>query len=440
MTEQEVIAPEMKGGEAPEQSGSSMAELLEQGYGSSLPKRGDTVEGTIVRIRPTEILIDVGFKAEGVVTSRDLERLDPGFRKSLKVGDKIMAYVLHPENRNGDMILSLSRALMERDWQEAARIQEADEILEKTVAGFNRGGLIVNVGRVRGFVPASQITSARLSRDLDATEREGILSQLVGRELKLKIIELDRRRNRLILSERAAQREWREEQKARLLVELREGEVRRGVVSSLCDFGAFVDLGGADGLVHLSELSWRRVRHPREVLTHGQEVDVYVLGVDRDRRRIALSIKRLEKEPWSLVGEKYEVGQLVTATVTKLTDFGAFARLDEDIEGLIHISELSDERIEHPRDVVEEGQELTLRIIRLDPGRQRIGLSLRRVEEEETPALLDEEPEQVEEEETPVLLDEEPEQVEEEETPALLVEEAEQAEEEETPPEGDEAQ
>ena len=383
MEKGEVTAPEMKGGEDRGQSPDSMAELLDGGYGRLPPKRGDAVEGTIVRIRPTEILVDVGYKSEGIVTARDLDRLDSDYFKALKVGDKVLAYVLHPENRNGDMILSLSRALMERDWQEASRLFEAEEILEKPVAGFNRGGVIVNLGRVRGFVPASQIASARLGRGMDNAEREAILAQLVGRQLKLKIIEMDRRRNRLILSERAAQREWREEQKARLLTELREGEVRHGVVSSLCDFGAFVDLAGADGLVHLSELAWRRVRHPREVLSLGQEVDVYVLGVDRERRRIALSLKRLEKEPWSQVEEKYEVGQLITCTITKLTDFGAFARLGEGvIEGLVHISELSDERIEHPSEVLEEGQEVTLRIIRVDVSRQRIGLSLRRAQEE----------------------------------------------------------
>ena len=385
MEKGEVTAPETKGGEALGQSPDSMAELLDGGYGRLPPKRGDAVEGVIVRIRPTEILVDVGYKSEGIVTDRDLDRLDPEYRKSLKVGDRIMAYVLHPENRNGDMILSLSRALMESDWQEASRLFEAEEILEKPVAGYNRGGVIVNLGRVRGFVPASQIASARLGRGLDNGERETILAKLVGRDLKLKIIEMDRRRNRLILSERAAQREWREEQKARLLTELREGEVRHGVVSSLCDFGAFVDLGGADGLIHLSELAWRRVRHPREMLSLGQEVDVYVLGVDRERRRIALSLKRLEKEPWSRIEEKYDVGQLVTCTITKLTDFGAFARLDEDIEGLVHISELSDERIEHANEVLEEGQEVTLRIIRIDVSRQRIGLSLRRAQEEEIP-------------------------------------------------------
>ena len=210
-----------------------------------------------------------------------------------------------------------------------------------------------------------------------------MLSQTVGQKLALKIIELDRRRNRLILSERAAQREWRQDQKERLLDELAEGATRHGVVSSLCNFGAFVDLGGADGLVHLSELAWRRVEHPSEVLRVGEEVDVQIIGVDRDRRRIALSIKRLQPEPWSTVEERYQIGQLVTGKITKITDFGAFAQIDEDIEGLIHISEISDERIAHPKDVLQEGQEQTVRIIRIDADRQRMGLSLRRVDDSE---------------------------------------------------------
>jgi small subunit ribosomal protein S1 len=276
----------------------------------------------------------------------------------------------------------LSRARLESDWKKATEVFENAEVFDSKVISSNRGGVIVNVGRVRGFVPASQISSVRLSRDLDDTARQDRLGELVGRDITVKIIEIDRRRNRLILSERVAVRESRQSKKDHLLDGLKEGEIRRGTVSSLCDFGAFVDLGGADGLVHLSELSWGRVGHPRDVLSLDQEVDVYVLGVDKERRRIALSIKRLKAEPWSTVEERYEIGQLVDATITKVTDFGAFARLDEDIEGLIHISEISDDRITHPNSVVTEGQELQLRIIRLDPERQRLGLSLRRVSEE----------------------------------------------------------
>jgi small subunit ribosomal protein S1 len=383
MEEQDVMAMHAEGGEASQQSLHPMAELLEQGYGQVLPKRGDAVEGVIVAVSPSEILIDIGSKCEGIVTSRDLDQLDPSYRKSLRVGDTVLAYVIRPEDANGNVVLSLSRAMLEGDWREAAKMLEADEVFERPVAGYNKGGLIVNIGRVRGFVPASQVVSVRPAQGASDEEKEAAFAELVGQVLKLKIIELDRRRNRLILSERAAVREWRQEQKDRLLDELEEGTVRRGVVSSLCDFGAFVDLGGADGLVHLSELSWRRVGHPKQVLSVGQEVEVYVLSVDRERRRIALSLKRLQQEPWSAVEERYQIGQLVDCTITKLTDFGAFARVDEDIEGLVHISELSEERIAHPRDVVSEGQEVTLRIIRIDASRQRMGLSLRRVNEDQ---------------------------------------------------------
>ncbi len=383
MEGQEVVALPLEGGETTQGAKHPMAVLLEQETIQIAPRRGDTVEGTIISVSPTEVVVDVGCKCEGIVGARDLERLEPEFRASLKVGDEVLVYVVRPEDSDGNIVLSLARAQVEGDWQQAAKLFEAEEVLEEVVDGYNRGGLIVNLGRLRGFVPASQIVSVRVSRDDEEEERESSFEQLVGTKLHLKIIELDRRRNRLILSERSAVREWRQERKDHLLNELQEGDIRRGVVSSLCDFGAFVDLGGADGLVHLSELSWRRVGHPKQILSVGQQVEVFVLGVDADRRRIALSMKRLQKEPWSDVEAKYQVGQLIDGTVTKLTNFGAFARLDEYIEGLIHISELSEDHIAHPKDVVQEGQELTLRIIRIDAGRQRIGLSLRRVNDDQ---------------------------------------------------------
>jgi small subunit ribosomal protein S1 len=207
---------------------------------------------------------------------------------------------------------------------------------------------------------------------------------MVGKMLRLKVIEIDRSRNRLILSERAAMREWRKQHKEKLLASLQEGDVRSGEVISLCDFGAFVDLGGADGLIHLSELSWRRVAHPNEVLAIGDQVEVYVLNVDRERKRIGLSLKRLQDDPWTKITKSYQEGQLVEGTVTKLVKFGAFARISEDdIEGLIHISELSDQHITHPKEVVQEGQVVALRVIRIDPDRRRIGLSLKRVDSAE---------------------------------------------------------
>lgn len=371
------------GEETSEQPDHPMRELLEQEFSHVIPQHGETLEGTIVEINSNEIVVDIGCKSEGIVPARDLDRMDPEILEELAVGDTVFVYVVRSQDQSGNSILSLSRALMETDWQKASEMFEAEEVFEGTVSSCNRGGVIVRVGRVRGFVPASQIASVRLSRSDSEEERIERLSELVNQNFMFKIIELDRRRNRLILSERAAMREWRQDQKDRLIDELEEGETRKGTVSSLCDFGAFVDLGGADGLIHLSELSWSRVGHPREVLKVGQEVEVYVLGVDRDRKRIALSLKRLKAEPWTTVEERYEIGQLVKATVTKVTDFGAFARLDEEIEGLIHISELSEDRIGHPNEVVSEGQELELRIIRIDAARQRMGLSLRRVNEDQ---------------------------------------------------------
>jgi small subunit ribosomal protein S1 len=360
--------------------------LLQEGYGFTPLKRGDVREGVIVSKSSSEIMIDLSGKTEGIVSGRELERMPKEMLSSIKVGDEVLAYVVNPEDKNGNIILSLTRAQMEKDWREAEQLFESQEMFPSQVAGYNKGGLIVRLGRVRGFVPASQLDTSRHPRlgqsSLTPEERWG---HLVGETLQLKVIEIDRDRNRLILSERAAMREWKKLQKEKLLADLTEGEVREGRVISLADFGAFVDLGGADGLIHLSELSWKRVNHPREVLRVGEEVTVYVLNVDRDRKRIGLSLKRLQPDPWSLVDDKYNVDQLVEGVITKLAKFGAFACIvgDEEIEGLIHISELSEDHIEHPKEVVQEGQVVTLRIIRIDSDQRRMGLSLKRVDQAE---------------------------------------------------------
>jgi small subunit ribosomal protein S1 len=360
-----------------EEAAHPMTALLEQADSVQQLERGQILEGVIVRLSPEEVLIDINAKSEGIVTKRDLDRLGDEQVDQLNVGDTVLAAVITPEDKNGNIILSLARAQIEKDWREAERLFKAQKMFEGTVAGFNKGGLIVRLGRVRGFVPASQV----VVKDGGNIRSEEYKAGLVGQTLQLKVIELDRERNRLILSERAALREWRKKQKDKLLQELSEGDIRKGIVSSLCDFGAFVDLGQADGLVHLSELSWRRVAHPGEVLDVGQEVEVYVLNVDRERKRIGLSLKRLEPDPWTLVDEQYKVGQLVEGTITKLVKFGAFARLKgSDIEGLIHISELSDEHVTHPKEVVEPDEVVTLRVIKIDSGRRRMGLSLKKVD------------------------------------------------------------
>jgi len=355
---------------------------IAEAYAYQSLKHGQILDGTVVSASPTEILIDVGSKSEGVVRGRELEQMDEAFLASLSEGSKVLVYVVRPEDRQGNIVLSLARAQQEQDWREAERLLESREFFERKIIGCNRGGLIVEMGQVRGFAPASQL--AIEYHDERPTRAEGAnrWAHLVGKRLLFKVIELDRQRNRLILSERLAMRDWRRQQKVQLLEELHKGDIRKGVVTSLTNFGAFVDLGGADGLIHLSELSWGQIRHPSEVLEVGQEVEVYVLKMDRKRKRIGLSLRQLQPEPWTVVHENYAVGQLLEGTITNLTDFGAFARVGPGIEGLIHISELADYRVTHPREVVKPGDTLTLRIIRIDPQRRRMALSLKQVPED----------------------------------------------------------
>ncbi|MEA3335555.1 MAG: S1 RNA-binding domain-containing protein, partial [Chloroflexota bacterium] len=344
-------------------------------------RSGEIRDGVVVSITPSEILVDVGAKSEGFIHNREMERMGKEYRESLNVGDPVVVYVVRPEDRDGNVVLSLSRAQQERDWREAEVFLESGQIFESSVIGFNRGGVICRLGKVRGFIPASQLVT-KPERPAEGGE-EDRWSGLVGENLWLKVVELDRRRNRLILSERLAVRDRRRQKKEELLSELKKGDVRKGRVSSLAKFGAFVDLGGADGLVHVSELSWSRVNHPSEVVSVGDEVEVYVLNVDPERRRIGLSMRRIEPEPWSVVHDRYAVGQIVDGVITKLASFGAFARIDGMIEGLIHISELANHRVTHPKEVVSEGDALSLRIIRIDPARRRMGLSLKRATEDE---------------------------------------------------------
>jgi small subunit ribosomal protein S1 len=363
----------------------TMADLLAQEEDFfRVVQSGEIVEGVIASKRPGEILIDVGAKSEGMVDSRDLNNYSPEELAKIKVGDKVRVFVVstHTDEDGPRIILSLSQARIEQDWDEAERLYKVKEAINSAVIGSNKGGLIVNFGQVRGFVPGSQLES---SQSMGAN-RPDRWNQMIGETLKLKIIEVDRSRNRLILSEKAAaeeSRKEREKEKGKILEQLVEGDVRRGRVTSLANFGAFVDIGGVDGLIHLSELAWTHVTHPREVLKVSDEVDVYILNVDREQQRVALSLKRLEPEPWSQVFEYYEINQVVDAIVIKLTNFGAFARIDDRIEGLIHISEISEKNITHPKDVLTEGQEVRVRIIHIDPERRRMGLSMKYVEDQE---------------------------------------------------------
>jgi len=349
--------------------------LSDPSHGYKTLKYGDVIDGVIMRLDRDEILVDIGSKSEGIVPSREFSSLPAEEKDALSIGDNVLVFVVQPENQEGHAVVSIDRARQEKSWRKLQEIYEANEVIEAEVTNYNKGGLLVNLDGVRGFVPASQVTEIRGGDD---AAKQAEMARLIGSSLPLKVIEINRHRNRLILSERQAVQERRDEMKERLIGELKEGEVRTGRVSSICDFGAFVDIGGADGLVHLSELSWSRVRHPSEVLKVGQEVEVYVLGINAQEKKIALSIKRTQAEPWSRVAAKYEVGQLVRGTVTQLANFGAFARIEDGIEGLIHVSEIADDRVTHPKQAVKEGQDLLLRIIRIDPQRRRMGLSLRR--------------------------------------------------------------
>jgi small subunit ribosomal protein S1 len=371
----------------PEQSSEDANNLMAwlDGEFDSYPnfRRGDVVDGLVVRTDKDGIWLDVRAKSEGLVPLHEAQSLGRQGLEELAVGQEVLAYVTQPENQDGQIVLSIDRARGEKGWRVLERYMENGETFEAEVVDFNKGGLIVTHEGVRGFVPSSQLAGGRPSTGTDGEETENPLATFKDSTLRLKVIEMNRRRNRLILSERAALQEWRSQQRERLLSELREGEIRRGRVTSIRNFGAFIDMGGADGLAHLSELSWKRVKGPEEVVSVGDEVDVYVLKVDPDTKRIALSLRRAQPQPWQEITDRFEVGQLVNGVITKLTNFGAFARIEDSVEGLIHVSELAEHRIDHPSEVVNEGDEVTVRIVRIEPERYRLGLSLRQANNDE---------------------------------------------------------
>jgi len=357
----------------------SMEALLDEQLSLDFPKQGEIRKGVIANIRDNEILIDIGTKSEGVIAGRELESIPDEERQAFAVDQEISVYVIAPEDSSGNVVLSYTRAREEKDWVTVQEMYESGDVYESKVIGHNKGGLIVPVGGLRGFVPASQISLVRRTIS-EGENTEQRYSSMVDDPISVRVIEVDRERRRLILSERQALQETRETLKDRLLDELAEGDIRTGRVTSLADFGAFVNIEGADGLVHMSEISWERIKHPNEVLEVGQEVQVKVISLDHDRKRIGLSIRQLQPDPWVQRISHMREGSLVEGTITHLTKFGAFARIADDLEGLIHVSELSDQRIVHPKEVVKEGDVLTLRVIKIDPDRRRIGLSMRKVD------------------------------------------------------------
>ncbi|MCY4464095.1 MAG: S1 RNA-binding domain-containing protein [Chloroflexi bacterium] len=343
-------------------------------------RRGQVYQGTICETSPTAVLVDLGEGDIGVVPGRELELMTKRMLESLVLGAEVDVYVVNPRNHRGKMVLSINHAMEEMDWRNAEKFAKSKAVYEALIGGYNKGGLIVRFGRLRGFVPQSQLSESR-ARQISGSTPEERYGPMVNQPIGVKVMEVDRHRNRLILSERAATREVRVKRKESLIAELTVGEIRKGTVVSLENFGAFVDIGGGEGLVHVSELAWGHITHPRQVLSLGEEIEVEVISVNPEAKRIGLSRRRVLGDPWDEIATSLRRGQLARATVTKLTKFGAFARLNdyEAVEGLIHISELSAERVEHPRDVVKRGQELVLRIIKIDIKERRLGLSLKSV-------------------------------------------------------------
>ena len=328
---------------------------------------GDIVEGRIVKVDRDEVLLDIGYKTEGVIPSRELSikhDVDPS--EVVSVGDEVEALVLQKEDKEGRLILSKKRAQYERAWGTIEKVKEEDGVVTGTVIEVVKGGLILDIG-LRGFLPASLVEMRRV-RDLQP---------YVGKQIEAKIIELDKNRNNVVLSRRAWLEQTQSEVRTTFLRELQKGQVRSGVVSSIVNFGAFVDLGGVDGLVHVSELSWKHIDHPSEVVEVGLEVTVEVLDVDMDRERVSLSLKATQEDPWQHFARTHAIGQVVPGKVTKLVPFGAFVRVDDGIEGLVHISELAERHVELPEQVVTVGEDIFVKVIDIDLERRRISLSLK---------------------------------------------------------------
>ena len=341
-------------------------------FSYSPPRRGEIREATILQIDEREIIVDLGAKQDGIVPSQDLDRMEDSFRESLEAGASIPVYVVNPRDQNDNLIVSINMGLQRYDWEKARELLRSQDPVDVKVSGYNKGGALVRWNRLEGFIPSSHLVSANMALD-----RREAMSELIGSTLSVKVIEVDQDRRRLIFSEREAQKEWRAKRKQKLLAELSVGDVVNGVVTGLRDFGAFVNIGGADGLIHVSELAWHRVDHPRDILAIGDKIEVYVLNLDRETNRIALSRKRLLSDPWDEAQYRYHEGQLVEGQVTNVVDFGAFVALGDGLEGLLHLSEMGDGALKEPYSYVQKGDQLSLRISHLEPEKRRVGFTQR---------------------------------------------------------------
>ncbi|BDR54475.1 30S ribosomal protein S1 [Bombiscardovia apis] len=343
---------------------------------------GDLVQGTVVKIDHDEVLLDIGYKTEGVIPARELSiKKDVNPDEVVQVGDEVEALVVTKEDKEGRLILSKKRAQYERAWGDIEKIKDSDGIVEGTVIEAVKGGLIVDIG-LRGFLPASLVEMRRV-RDL---------SPYIGQKIQAKILELDKNRNNVVISRRQYLEETQSEVRETFMAQLKKGQIREGTISSIVNFGAFVDLGGVDGLIHVSELSWKHIDHPSEVVKVGQKVTVEVLDVDLDRERISLSLKATQEDPWQRFARTHVPGQVVKGKVTKIVQFGVFVSVEDGIEGLVHISELANRHVENPETVVKQGEEIFVKVIDVDLDRRRISLSLKQADESVDPASEDFDP------------------------------------------------
>lgn len=349
---------------------------------------GDIIDGIVVRVDPDEVLVDVGSKSEGVISNRELGTRGEQEGIELEAGDRIKVFVLQPENEDGNVVLSLRRARAESIWTKAAEKQVNGEVLDAEVREQNKGGLIVNIMGLRGFLPTSQVSRSH----------NGGLDELVGKRINVKVLEVNRKRNRLIVSQKAAQDEDRARQRSELFERLKVSDQVRGRVSGLTSYGAFVNLGGADGLIHISELSWERVGNVSEVLQVGQEVTVKVIKLDPELSRISLSLRQMSEDPWDSIEQRFPPGSLLDGEVTKVKKYGAFLQVGDGVEGLLHISELSWDHVERTEDVVKVGDRLRVMVLQADKVRRRISLSLKLLQERSATDVVPDDPQQQQQE------------------------------------------
>jgi small subunit ribosomal protein S1 len=347
--------------------------MLDDYYNFDEPQRGDIREAEILQVTDREVVVDLGVKRDGIVPLADLERLSPEQRKKIRAGDRIPVYVMNPYDRDGNLVVSINLGLQSYDWTRAEQLMENGESIECVVTGYNKGGLLVEFGRLEGFIPASHLIE--LPQGLSGAEWHEAMSVMIGQTFDLKVIEVNQQRRRLIFSHRDASRTDRAERKRELLAELKEGDIVHGTVTGIRDFGVFVNVGGADGLIHVSELAWHRVPHPRDVVTLGDDVAVKIIELDHEKQRIALSLRQTKLDPWDTVEQTYSLEQIVEGQVSNVVDFGAFVVLGDGIEGLLHVTEMVDGTLTEPYSYVKRGDTISLKIVSIEQDRKRIGFT-----------------------------------------------------------------